>query len=55
MKSTAEARELRELERRFWNAMRDKDGRTAAEMTNDSCIVVGARAFRPSIQTPWPA
>ena len=43
MKSTAEARELLELERRFWNAMRDKDGRTAAEMTNDSCIVVGAQ------------
>ena len=43
MKSTAEARELLELERRFWNAMRDKDGRTAAEMTHDSCIVVGAQ------------
>jgi hypothetical protein len=43
MKSTAEARELLELERRFWNAMRDKDGRTAAEMTHESCIVVGAQ------------
>lgn len=43
MKSTPESRELLELERRFWNAMRDKDGRTAAEMTHDNCIVVGAQ------------
>ena len=43
MKSTAEARELLELERRFWNAMRDKDGEAASEMTDDNCIIVGAQ------------
>lgn len=32
-----------DLERRFWNAMKEKDGRTAARMTDDQCIVVGAQ------------
>ena len=32
-----------ELERRFWNAMKAKDGDTAARMTDDGCIVVGAQ------------
>ena len=35
--------ELLEHERRFWNAMRDKDGEAASEMTADNCIVVGAQ------------
>jgi hypothetical protein len=32
-----------DLERRFWNAMKAKDGKTAAQMTDDGCIVVGAQ------------
>ena len=32
-----------DLERRFWNAMKAKDGKTAARMTDDGCIVVGAQ------------
>jgi len=36
-------RELLELEKRFWDAMKQKDGRSAARMTDDSCIVVGAQ------------
>ena len=32
-----------EIERRFWNAMKDKDGQAAAKMTDDGCIVVGAQ------------
>jgi len=32
-----------EIERRFWNAMKEKDGNTAAQMTDDGCIVVGAQ------------
>lgn len=35
--------ELLEHERRFWNAMREKDGEAAAGMTDDRCIVVGAQ------------
>jgi hypothetical protein len=32
-----------EIERRFWNAMKEKDGNAAARMTDDGCIVVGAQ------------
>jgi hypothetical protein len=32
-----------EIERRFWNAMKAKDGQAAARMTDDGCIVVGAQ------------
>ena len=32
-----------ELERRFWDAMRIKDANTAADLTADNCIVVGAQ------------
>jgi hypothetical protein len=35
--------ELLELEKRFWNAIKKKDGRGTAEMTDDGCIVVGAQ------------
>lgn len=43
MTTTTKTQELLELERRFWNAMREKDGEAASEMTHDSCIVVGAQ------------
>jgi hypothetical protein len=43
MTTTTAIRELLEHERRFWNAMKDKDGEAASEMTNDACIVVGAQ------------
>ena len=43
MTATARTQELLEHERRFWNAMRDKDGEAASEMTADNCIVVGAQ------------
>jgi hypothetical protein len=39
---TAE-QELLALEREFWNAMRTKDASSAARMTDDGCIVVGAQ------------
>ena len=32
-----------DLEKRFWDAMRTKDAKTAADMTDDKCIVVGAQ------------
>jgi hypothetical protein len=43
MATIAKTQELLENERRFWDAMRDKDGEAASEMTNDRCIVVGAQ------------
>jgi hypothetical protein len=43
MTATARTQELLEHERRFWNAMRDKDGEAASDMTDERCIVVGAQ------------
>jgi hypothetical protein len=43
MAATAKTQELLEHERRFWDAMRNKDGEAASEMTNDRCFVVGAQ------------
>ena len=43
MPTSKKEREVLELERRFWDAMKEKDGQTAAEMTDDGCIVVGAQ------------
>ena len=35
--------ELLDVERRFWDTMKTKDGRTAGQMTDDGCIIVGAQ------------
>ena len=43
MTTAARTQELLEHERRFWNAMRAKDGEAASQMTHDNCIVVGAQ------------
>lgn len=43
MTTTTETRTLLDVERRFWDAMQEKDGKTAGEMTDESCIVVGAQ------------
>jgi uncharacterized protein (TIGR02246 family) len=34
---------LLDLEKRFWDAMKAKDASSAARMTDDGCIVVGAQ------------
>jgi hypothetical protein len=36
-------RELLEIERTFWDAMKEKDGERTARMTDDDCIIVGAQ------------
>jgi ketosteroid isomerase-like protein len=36
-------KELLELERRYWQAMKDGDVRTAMELTDTPCIVAGAQ------------
>jgi hypothetical protein len=43
MTTTSGTRELIELEKRFWDAMKEKDARAAERMTDDGCIVVGAQ------------
>ncbi len=35
--------EILALERRYWDAVRDKDAQTATSLTDDSCTVVGAQ------------
>ena len=50
MTTAARTQELLEHERRFWNAMRAKDGEAASQMTQDNCIVVGAQGV--SANTP---
>jgi hypothetical protein len=39
----ADKQTLLDVEKRFWDAMRSKDATTAADMTDDECIVVGAQ------------
>ena len=43
MPTAQREREVLELEKRFWDTMKTKDGKTAAQMTDDGCIVVGAQ------------
>jgi hypothetical protein len=43
MATTTATLELLDLERRFWDAMKDKDAQSAQRMTDDQCIVVGAQ------------
>ena len=35
--------ELLELEKQYWQALKDKDADTALRLTDESCIVVGAQ------------
>ncbi len=37
------AQEVQKLETAFWNAMQSKDATSAARMTDDNCIIVGAQ------------
>ena len=43
MATNQKEREVLELEKRFWDTMKTKDGRTAGQMTDDGCIIVGAQ------------
>ena len=38
-------RELVDLERRYWQALKDKDVAAAIELTDEPCIVAGAQGF----------
>ncbi len=43
MATKAESHELLTLERRFWQALKDKDVEAAIELTDDPCIITGAQ------------
>ena len=43
MANDGREREVLDLEKRFWDTMKTKDGRTAGQMTDDGCIIVGAQ------------
>jgi len=43
MQTQSRDRELLDIERRFWDAMKTKDAQRAAQMTDDGCIIVGAQ------------
>ena len=39
----AHEQELMDVERRFWNAMQEKDAATASTLTDEQCVIVGAQ------------
>jgi hypothetical protein len=43
MQTQSHERELLDIERRFWDAMKTKDAQRAEQMTDDGGIVVGAQ------------
>ena len=43
MQTQSHDRELLDIERRFWDAMKTKDAQRAEQMTDDGCIIVGAQ------------
>jgi ketosteroid isomerase-like protein len=45
MATTSAPNELLALEKRFWQAMKDRDVDTALSMTADPCIVAGPQGF----------
>ncbi|MES2305806.1 MAG: nuclear transport factor 2 family protein [Gemmatimonadota bacterium] len=43
MHTETSASEVIEQERRFWDAIQDRNGAAVAEMTDDACLIVGAQ------------
>ena len=41
--TSAHEQELMDVERRFWNAMQEKDAATASTLTDEQCVIVGAQ------------
>lgn len=39
------AKELMGLERQYWNAIKNKDAKTATSLSSDPCVVVGAQGI----------
>ena len=45
MADASATEELMELERQFWEAIKNRDGKTAAALSDDPCVVTGAQGF----------
>ena len=45
METKTDVRELLELERQYWQAIKDQDVKTAMRLTDDECIISGAQGF----------
>jgi len=43
LSTNAHEQELIDVERRFWNAMQEKDAVAASTLTDDQCVIVGAQ------------
>ena len=43
MRQSTHEQELVDVERRFWNAMKEKDAAAASELTDEQCVIVGAQ------------
>jgi uncharacterized protein (TIGR02246 family) len=43
MATQTREQEIIELEQQFWDSMQAKDGGTAARLTDDGCVIVGAQ------------
>ena len=43
MRPSTHEQELVDVERRFWNAMKEKDAAAASELTDEQCVIVGAQ------------
>ena len=41
--TNAHEQELLDVERRFWNALQEKDADAASSLTDDQCVIVGAQ------------
>jgi hypothetical protein len=45
MAKTSVTDELMELERQYWEAIKNRDSKTAAALTDDPCVVSGAQGY----------
>lgn len=43
MTMQSDKQELLDVEKEFWDAMKDKDAKVASRLTDDGCIIVGAQ------------
>jgi len=54
MSSSTHEQELVDVERRFWNAMKEKDAAAASALTDDQCVIVGAQGGCPTFLDRFP-
>jgi hypothetical protein len=47
-------RHLLDLEQRYWRAIEQRDGRAAAQLSDDPCLVVGAQGVGEVLRAAFP-